>query len=179
MFSLPRIAVIVLFSSFAVWLGANEVSARRDLRAVRAASARQEEELISMREQLVLMANVLSSMDRNAGAAAEARAKAPPPPPLAAPLAPAPRAVERGSGCGGQDDAGPALPSDEVETAVEQSRKLVDTALANGQWTELDRSQFLANAWKLPPEERHALVQRFVVATNSGKLQIRTDGPPL
>jgi hypothetical protein len=171
-------ASLVAVAAFAALWGVNEVRTRRDLQALRGASERQEELIALVRQQQTLTANLVVGVARSVGPVAVSTS----PPPGALPAGTAPLGPDSAEHV--PDEAARAsgrrtLPVEEVAAAVGQSRRVIEAALASGQWTDQDRSSFAPNIGKLPPEEREVLMLKFSAAINAGKLQVRTDGPPL
>ncbi|MFY0527048.1 hypothetical protein ACN28I_29210 [Archangium gephyra] len=69
-------------------------------------------------------------------------------------------------------------PAPEQLPLIQDTQRLVDSALSARRWTDQDAEAFRRLAPHLPDAQRRALMQQVVVAINEGRIQMETRGLP-
>lgn len=66
-----------------------------------------------------------------------------------------------------------------VAESVAHGRALIDASLVSGRWTETDRVSLAATLAELSASDGAELLQRLLIALNSGVLRSEVQGPPI
>jgi hypothetical protein len=69
-------------------------------------------------------------------------------------------------------------PTPEQTTSGERAETLVQASISNGQWTERDRELWQELGPRLGPEKHGELLRTLIVALNSRRITLATEGPP-